>query len=115
MPQDLDALRLTVRDEESFRNFIAALAGDYSEEREIEAATPSSPYSAGALGWEHGSIDGYLGAARHADRTVPRHTPAKLKRHGSGQLPLCMRASITNELRAASAQPVAPADGFAAR
>lgn len=63
MPRDLDALLLTVRDEESFREFIAALAGDYSEEREIEAATPSSPYSAGALGWEHGSIDGYLGAA----------------------------------------------------
>ncbi len=63
MPRDLDALLLTVRDEESFREFIAALAGDYSEEREIEAANPSNSYSAGALGWEHGSIDGYLGAA----------------------------------------------------
>lgn len=63
MPRDLEALLLTVRDEESFREFIAALAGDYFEERAIEAAAPSSPYAAGALGWEHGSIDAYLGAS----------------------------------------------------
>lgn len=76
MPTDLDSLLLTVRDEESFRSFVAALAGDYSEEREIEETTPSSPYSAGALGWEHGTIDGYLGAAAAcgSNRSSPHAT-----------------------------------------
>ncbi|MDM0036799.1 hypothetical protein QTI33_32015 [Variovorax sp. J22P271] len=63
MPQDLDKLLGQVKDEASFRTFVAALAADFAEEREIEAVTPSRPYGPGALGWEHGTIDEYLGAA----------------------------------------------------
>ena len=63
MPQDLDALLLTVNDEKSFIDFVAALASDFAEERELEAAKPRGPYGAGPLGWENGTIDEYLGAA----------------------------------------------------
>lgn len=63
MPQDLDKLLGRVNDEESFRTFVEALAVDFAEEREIEEITPSKPYGAGALGWEHSTIDGFLGAA----------------------------------------------------
>jgi len=63
MPQDLDALLKEVKDEASFISFVNALAADFEEERSLEEAQPSSPYSAGALGWENGSIDAMLGAA----------------------------------------------------
>lgn len=63
MPQDLDKLLGRVNDEESFRTFVDALAADFAEAREIEAITPSKPYGAGALGWEHSTVEGFLGAA----------------------------------------------------
>lgn len=63
MAQDLDKLLKQVKDEKSFIDFIQALAADFEEEREIEETKPSSPYSAGALGWENGSIDTMLSAA----------------------------------------------------
>lgn len=63
MPQDLDALLKQVKDEASFISFVNALAADFEEERALEESNPSSPYSAGALGWENGSIDAMLGAA----------------------------------------------------
>ncbi|WP_230942313.1 hypothetical protein [Burkholderia stagnalis] len=43
--------------------FLAHLATDWFTEAEIEATTPSSPYSSGALGWENGSIGSFLEAS----------------------------------------------------
>lgn len=63
MPRDLDKLADAVNDEEGFLRFLAALAEDWQEEREIEKASPSSPYSAGALGWENGTVGAVLEAA----------------------------------------------------
>jgi hypothetical protein len=63
MAIDLHALADQVNDEESFLRFVAALAADWEEEREIEAVKPSGPYSAGALGWENGTVGAVLDAA----------------------------------------------------
>lgn len=63
MPQNLDSLLIQVHDEKSLRTFLDALAADFAEEHELEKGSPSSPYGAGALGWEHCTIDGFLGAA----------------------------------------------------
>ena len=63
MPQNLDSLLIQVHDEKSLRTFLDALAADFAEEHELEEGSPSSPYGAGALGWEHCTIDGFLGAA----------------------------------------------------
>jgi len=63
MPVDLYALADQVNDEESLLRFVAALAADWQEERETEAIKPSSPYSAGALGWENGTVGAVLEAA----------------------------------------------------
>lgn len=63
VPIDLYALADEVDDEASFLRFVAALAADWDEEREIEAARPSSPYSAGPLGWENGTVGSVLEAA----------------------------------------------------
>lgn len=52
-----------VTDERSFLDFLTALASDWFSEAEIEATTPSSPYSSGALGWENGSIGAFLEAS----------------------------------------------------
>ena len=51
MAIDLHALADAVDDEQSFLGFLAALAADWHEERDIEAVKPSSPYGPGALGW----------------------------------------------------------------
>lgn len=63
MPVDLQKLADAVEDEKSFLHFIAALAADWGEERRLEAENPSSPYGAGPLGWENGSIGTFLDAA----------------------------------------------------
>ncbi|MFJ4246657.1 hypothetical protein [Pseudomonas sp. NPDC089741] len=63
MSVDLDELLERVTDEQSFIEFVAALGADFSRERAMEKATPSSPYGAGALGWENGSVDMFLDAA----------------------------------------------------
>jgi hypothetical protein len=63
MATDLYALEDSVNDEASFLSFVAALALDWYEEREIAAVKHSSPYSAGALGWENGTIGAFLDAA----------------------------------------------------
>jgi hypothetical protein len=63
MPIDLHALADQVNDEGTFLRFVAALAADWQEEREIEAVKPSSAYSAGALGWENGTVGAVLEAA----------------------------------------------------
>jgi hypothetical protein len=48
-----------VHDEQSFIKFVAELAADWDEEREIA----TSPYSSGALGWENGTIGAFLESA----------------------------------------------------
>ncbi|QCP52181.1 hypothetical protein FAZ95_23645 [Trinickia violacea] len=60
---DLDALLESVTDEASFIAFVDALASDFALERELERQNPSRAYSAGALGWENGTVDAVLGAA----------------------------------------------------
>lgn len=60
MARDFHELADQVHDEQSFIEFVAALASDWEEEQVIEAATPSSPYSAGALGWENGTVGAFL-------------------------------------------------------
>ena len=63
MKTDVHALADEVSDEASFLRFVAALAADWQAERDIEAVKGSSPYAAGALGWENGTIGEYLAAA----------------------------------------------------
>ena len=63
MAIDLHALADAVDDEQSFLGFLAALAADWHEERDIEAVKPSSPYGPGALGWENGTVGAVLEAA----------------------------------------------------
>lgn len=53
----------TVVDEQTFLDFIAALADDRRDEVTKEPAAPSSPWDRGANGWEHGTIENYLDAA----------------------------------------------------
>jgi len=60
MARDFHELADQVHDEKSFIEFVAALASDWEDEQVIEAATPSSPYSAGALGWENGTVGAFL-------------------------------------------------------
>ena len=60
MANDLYQLADQVHDEQSFIEFVAALSADWEEEREIESKSPSSPYAAGALGWENGTIGAFL-------------------------------------------------------
>ncbi len=56
-PEDLVK---TVRNEETFLKFLLALSRDWQSEQAIEAKTASPPYSAGALGWENGTISAFL-------------------------------------------------------
>jgi hypothetical protein len=52
-----------VVDRDSFLAFVKALAADREDEVAKEKESPSSPWSAGANGWEHGTIEGFLDAA----------------------------------------------------
>jgi hypothetical protein len=63
MATDLYALADSVSDENSFLQFLQALANDWEEEQSLEITNPSSPYSSGALGWENGSVGAVLDAA----------------------------------------------------
>ena len=63
MAEDLDGMLEAVVDRDSFLAFVKALAADREEEVAKEKENPSSPWSAGANGWEHGTIEGFLGAA----------------------------------------------------
>lgn len=57
-----------VVDEETFLQFLHALAVDRADEVTKEQEHPSSPYGPGANGWENGSIEDFLFAAvRWAD------------------------------------------------
>ncbi len=53
-----------VTDEVSFLAILKRLARDREDEVRKEVATPSHPMCPGANGWEDGSIDTYLDAAR---------------------------------------------------
>lgn len=58
--KDVSDLADEVEDERAFIAFLDALARDFACERAMEG---ERPYSSGALGWEHGSIDSMLDAA----------------------------------------------------
>ena len=60
MPRDLELLLDTVKDEATFIAFVDALGADFLEETTLESAVPSNPYGSGALGWENGTVDGFL-------------------------------------------------------
>jgi hypothetical protein len=62
-PENPEELLKRVADEKSFVAFVRALAEDWADEQRKEARLPSSPYEAGANGWENGSIGAFLGAA----------------------------------------------------
>ncbi|WP_081466396.1 hypothetical protein [Collimonas fungivorans] len=60
MDEKLRKAKESVVDEKTFTQFLAVLSTDWFVEKEIEEATPSSPYSSGALGWENSSIGAFL-------------------------------------------------------
>lgn len=62
-PIDLDELVETVHSEETFIQFVQAMAYDFALHSQIEKSKPSPPYSTGALGWENGTVDTVLDAA----------------------------------------------------
>ena len=63
MPRDLRQLANEAVDEQSFLRFIAALGEDRLDEVAKEKLSPSSPFGAGANGWENWTIEGFLDAA----------------------------------------------------
>ncbi|MCW5831758.1 MAG: hypothetical protein KIS78_04800 [Labilithrix sp.] len=65
MDQGADVLRKleAVCDRASFLDFVRALASDRRSEVALESASPSSPYGAGARGWESTTIESFLEAA----------------------------------------------------
>jgi hypothetical protein len=62
MTEELDEMFEAVVDRESFLDFVKALVVDRQDEVRKEKENPSSPYGAGANGWEHGTIEDYLEA-----------------------------------------------------
>ena len=62
MRTDYFQLANTVYDEASFLQFVEALRNDWNSEQAIERENPSSPYGAGARGWENGTIGAFLDA-----------------------------------------------------
>ena len=63
METDFLGLREKVHDEATFLLFLTALMKDREREVELEKENPSSPYGAGALGWENTTIEGFLESA----------------------------------------------------
>jgi hypothetical protein len=63
MENNLRKLLDEVHDEQSFLKFVEALIADRTDEVEREKIKPSSPYGAGANGWENIKIETFLGAA----------------------------------------------------
>ena len=60
---ELDRLLDNVTDANSFLRFVEALVADREDELAKEKENPSNPFGPGANGWEHGTIESYLGAA----------------------------------------------------
>ena len=63
MEKDLFSLTEKVHDEETLLEFLRVLMKNREKEAEIEKKSPSSPYGAGALGWQNTTIEGYLESA----------------------------------------------------
>src|SRR5262249_52073641 len=60
---DLISAAKAVADERGFIRLLQMMALDREEEKQKELASPSPRYSAGANGWENGSIEAFLDAA----------------------------------------------------
>ncbi|QIL90507.1 hypothetical protein GNX18_12625 [Microbulbifer sp. SH-1] len=63
MSVDLFSLAEKVHDEETFVEFLRELMRDREKEIALEIESPSSPYGAGALGWQNITIEGFLESA----------------------------------------------------
>jgi len=63
METDLFTLSDKVHDEVSFIEFLVVLMKDRELEAEKEKSNPSSPYEAGALGWQNLTIEDFLESA----------------------------------------------------
>ena len=63
MSRDLHDLADRATDEETFLDFLHALADDRADEDEKEKASPSHPCEAGANGWQNRTIEAFLSAA----------------------------------------------------
>ena len=72
---DLQSLADQVVDEQTFLNFVNALAEDWEDERQREAIAPSSPYEPGANGWENATIGAFLERAASWAGATTRGTP----------------------------------------
>ena len=59
---DLNQMADKVNSKQSFLEFVSALSADWFNEEKLEKQKPSSPYGAGVLGWENGSIGSFLDA-----------------------------------------------------
>ena len=75
--KSLEQFLADVDDEISFLRFLKALADDKYLEDRIEEKNPSSPYTAGTLGWEYNDIGGYLDAAAHCGASLLSSTAKK--------------------------------------
>lgn len=76
MPHELlDILLESVSDEESFLDFLFALAADREDSTAKEAVQPSSPYGPDANGWENTTIDRFLFAAVQWARASAKGLP----------------------------------------
>ena len=53
----------SVCDEQTFIDFISAMAADREDDCRKEELNPSSPFGPSHNGWENGSIESFLGAA----------------------------------------------------
>lgn len=60
---ELDRALESVRDEETFLQFLLTLRDDREASIEQEEIAPSSPYGPDAGGWENTTIDRFLNAA----------------------------------------------------
>jgi hypothetical protein len=60
---ELDDLLEEVTDRTSFLTFVRALIADREGEMDKDARPSRTTWEAGANGWEHGTIEGYLDAA----------------------------------------------------
>jgi hypothetical protein len=76
MKSDVEAILDAVHEEDSFVQFVEALAADWAEECQKESATPRSPYGPGANGWENGTIGTYLDATASWGRASIDGLPA---------------------------------------
>jgi len=59
----LDRALENVNSSETLLSFVRLLAQDKEDETTKESISPSSPYGAGANGWENATIEAFLSAA----------------------------------------------------